>query len=368
VPLVAADLAVSTATAALLSTAFALPYALAQPIIGPIADTVGKTKLISVCLAVQTVACLIGALAPYFSVLVAARIVSGVVAGGVFPVALALLGDRVGLADRQVAISRMLAAAMAGNLLGSSLSGVIGDLVGWRGVFVGMGVCALIATLSASAGFGGASDERAARFDWRTIPVNYRKVFANPKAKICYGAVFLEGVFVFGSFPYVAALLQEAGEPRASIAGLVIAAFGIGGLFYSATVSVLVSRLKEPRMMIMGGALMAVALGVMALDLTWPFRLAAFLVLGFGFFSLHGCIQIYATELAPSARASAMALHSSSYFLGQAVGPLYYGFGLAQGQFSASLLAGALAILTVGILCARWLPERAATPDQPRPR
>ncbi|HYI91595.1 MAG TPA: MFS transporter, partial [Beijerinckiaceae bacterium] len=36
IPLVAADLAVSTATAALLSTAFELPYALTQPILGPV--------------------------------------------------------------------------------------------------------------------------------------------------------------------------------------------------------------------------------------------------------------------------------------------------------------------------------------------
>jgi predicted MFS family arabinose efflux permease len=362
VPLVAADLAVSTATAALLSTAFALPYALAQPIIGPIADMVGKTRFMTACLAVQTIACLVAALAPAFALVFAARIVSGIVAGGVFPIALAIIGDRVAVAERQVAISRLLAAAMTGNLLGSSLSGVIGDLLGWRGVFVGMGLCALLATASALVGFQGVGRERPARFDWRMIPANYRTVLANPKAKICYGAVFLEGVFVFGMFPYIAVLLREAGETRASIAGLVIAAFGIGGLFYSSAVSLLVSRLKERRMMIMGGALMAAALGIMALDLAWPFQFAAFLILGFGFFSLHGCIQIFATELAPNARASAMALHSSAYFLGQAVGPLYYGFGLAHGQGAVSLLLGGMAILGTGILCARWLPQRAPAP------
>jgi MFS transporter, DHA1 family, inner membrane transport protein len=366
-PLVAADLAVSTATTALLSTAFALPYAIAQPIIGPVADMVGKTRLMTACLAMQTLACLIGALAPAFSLVLAARVVSGIVAGGVFPIALAIIGDRVGIAERQVAISRILAATMAGNLLGSSLSGVTGDLVGWRGVFVGMGLFALVATIGALVGFREVGREQPARLDWRMIPANYRTVLANPKAKICYSAVFLEGVFVFGMFPYVAVLLREAGETRASIAGLVLAAFAIGGLAYTGAVSLLVSRLKERRMMIMGGALMAAALGIMALDLAWPFQLAAFLILGFGFFSLHGCIQIHATELAPKARASAMALHSSAYFLGQAMGPLYYGFGLAQGQGAASLLVGALTILVVGILCARWLPQPLPDP-QPRPR
>lgn len=365
-PLVAADLAVSTATAALLSTAFALPYAIAQPIIGPIADMIGKTRLMAACLAVQTLACLIGALAPVFSLVLAARVVSGIVAGGVFPIALAIIGDRVGIAERQVAISRVLAATMAGNLLGSSLSGVTGDLVGWRGVFIGMGLCALVATIGALVGFRDVGPEPPARLDWRMIPANYRTVLANPKAKICYGAVFLEGIFVFGMFPYVAVLLSEAGETRASIAGLVLAGFGVGGLIYSGAVSLLVSRLKERRMMIMGGALMAAALGVMALDLAWPFQLAAFLVLGFGFFSLHGCIQIHATELAPAMRASAMALHSASYFLGQAMGPLYYGLGFAHGQGTVSFLFGALTVLSVGLLCARWLPQPLPAVQRPR--
>ena len=39
-------------------------------------------------------------------------------------------------------------------------------------------------------------------------------------------------------------------------------------------------------------------------------------------------IQIYASELAPAARGSAMALHSFFFFLGQAVGPIVYGVGL----------------------------------------
>ena len=104
--------------------------------------------------------------------------------------------------------------------------------MGWRGVFFGMAFFALVAAVSAVVGFRATSRGGRRASTWR-IPANYRMVFANPNAKICFGAVFLEGVFVFGLFPYVAVLLREAGETRASIAGLVLAGFGIGGLFYS---------------------------------------------------------------------------------------------------------------------------------------
>ena len=41
---------------ALLSTAFALPFALMQPILGPVADMIGKVRLMMICLVVITVA------------------------------------------------------------------------------------------------------------------------------------------------------------------------------------------------------------------------------------------------------------------------------------------------------------------------
>ena len=61
--------------------------------------------------------------------------IAGLAAGGVVPISFALVGDKVPIAQRQVAMGRVLFAIMTGNLLGASCAGVIGDLIGWRGVF-----------------------------------------------------------------------------------------------------------------------------------------------------------------------------------------------------------------------------------------
>ena len=123
----------------------------------------------------------------------------------------------------------------------------------------------------------------------------------------------------------MAALLQEAGETRASIAGIVLAGFGFGSLIYTVSITWLLNRLGEQRLMIGGGLIMAVFCLILTLRLPWPLEFANFALLGFGFYWLHGCIQVYATELAPNARGSSMALHSASFFLGQAAGPVIYG-------------------------------------------
>ena len=90
-----------------------------------------------------------------------------------------------------------------------------------------------------------AAREHRPTFNLRNIPAGYAGIFDNPRAKVCYGAVFIEGVAIFGLFPFVALLLLAAGEARASIAGLVLGGFSLGGVIYSAIVSFLVNRFGD---------------------------------------------------------------------------------------------------------------------------
>ena len=356
IPLIADGMLVQVGTAALLSTAFALPYALVQPVLGALGDMMSKTRLMMISLFVLVLSAAVSAVAPNFTVLLLSRVAAGIASGGIFPISLATVGDRIPVAQRQVAIGRMLAATMSGNLLGASLAGMVGDLAGWRAVFVVTGLLGLIVTVAALIGFRkGTQEQLPAGFDLSTIGPNYRAIFANPHAKICFGAVFLESLAVFGIFPHMAGLLQEAGETRASIAGFVLAGFGIGAVIYTLFVRFLLDALGERRLMIGGGLIMATFLLILTLRLPWPLEFLNFAMMGFGFYWLHGSIQVYATELAPQARGSAMAMHSMAFFLGQAAGPVVYGTGFATIGKTPLLIAGAIVIALVGYVCSRTL-------------
>jgi predicted MFS family arabinose efflux permease len=111
-----------------------------------------------------------------------------------------------------------------------------------------------------------------------------------------------------------------------------------------------------------GGMTIAFCLVMIALRMPWPVELANFILLGFGFYLLHGCIQVHVTELAPAARGSAMAGHSFFFFVGQALGPVLYGLGLSSGiGIIPVLLLGALALTATGWICALRLrrPQQA---------
>jgi predicted MFS family arabinose efflux permease len=363
-PHVAEDFSISITTAASIAAGFALIYALVQPAVGAAADLFGKARLMTLCLALLGVACILGALTTSFSGLFATRILAGIASGGVFPVALGLTADLVAPAKRQVAIGRTMAGSMTGNLLGASASGIIGDFIGWRGVLVILGALGLIAAVAVAAGFRGAALTPPPKTDLKTLRQGYRTIFANPNTRYCYSAVFVEGCCVFGLFPFIAAFLFDLGEKSLSIAGIVIAGFAVGGLLYTLTVSRMLPRLGVKGMMIAGGCLVALQLGALAFGPGWKLQFASMLAMGWGFYMIHGCLQVFASELSIGARATAMSLHSFFFFMGQTVGPLAYGLGLQYGGKVPTLLASAAIMVVLGLVCARLLKPRAPSDAQ----
>src|SRR6202142_1787146 len=156
-PHVASDFSVSIATAAGFASVFAFTFAIVQPALGAAADLFGKARLVIICLVLLGVANVLGALSSSFPMLFATRILAGIGAGGVFPIALGLASDLVGPEKRQIAIGRTLTGSMTGNLLGATASGLIGDFLGWRGVLAGLGSLVVVAAVAVAAGFRGAA-------------------------------------------------------------------------------------------------------------------------------------------------------------------------------------------------------------------
>lgn len=354
VPTIAADLAVDPHRVTLLATAFALPWALIQPIVGPLGDLLGKIRVMSVCLVILALSALVGAFADNFGLLLASRIISGAAAGGVSPVGFALVSDLFPVQQRQIAMGRVLTASIVGILLSGSVSGLLADFLGWRGIFVAVGACSAAAAIALVIRRNVAVTP-SAPFSLAAVLANYRQVLSNPRTKICYAAVFVEGVLLFGLMPFIALLLLQVGEPRALIAGIVISAFAVGGIVYTAAVRPLVTRFSQPTLMIIGGAGAALGLVIEAFVPPWPWQIVALTVMGFGFYLLHSCIMLQMTELAPGARGTAVAGHAFSFCLGQAVGPVIYGLGFLVLGATVSLFAAAAMMVFLGVTVALLL-------------
>jgi predicted MFS family arabinose efflux permease len=191
--------------------------------------------------------------------------------------------------------------------------------------------------------------------DFGVLRHGYRTIFANPNTAICYSAVFIEGCCILGLFPFVASFLFELGVTSLSIAGLVLACFAFGGLFYTGTISRMLPRIGVNGMMIGGGIMIALQLAIVAFGPPWQIQALCLLFMGWGFYMLHGSLQVFSSELSQEARASAMSLHAFCFFMGQSVGPIAYGFGILHLGKLPTLLTSAVIIFALGFACAKLL-------------
>lgn len=358
---VAGHFAVTATTAAMLNTAYALPYALAQPFLGPIGDRFGKQRCIQVCVAGLALMLAAGAFADSFALLLATRVLAGIFAGGLIPLVLAGLGDTYAMNERQVALGRMLFAIISGQMLGSVVSGVANVAFGWRSaLFIASGVGTLAALVAWTQ--MPAAPRRA-----DTAPASfvalYGRVFANPKAAWLYGAVMLEGALFYGLFPFMSEILvtttARGGSNAISVeTGIVLGAFGIGGLLYAASVRTLLRRLGMRRMCLIGSAGAAACYAALSLSPLWWLDAIAMFCAGLAFYMLHNSMQTEATELAPSARGSAVALFACGFFIGQGIGPLVFGGLLHALGPTISLMAVAAAIVVLGRIVVAAVVDR----------
>lgn len=357
---VAADLSITLQQVATLASVFTLAYASMQLVFGPIGDAFGKVRLVRINLAILSLGLAASALAPSHEVLFVARIVSGAFAGGIIPVVLAMVGDRASFAERPVALSRVLLALILGQLMGSTASGFIAEWLGWRQVF--WTACAVSAL-----GYVGClifmSEQRAREpLSFSSALARYRLVLRNPLSLKLFSVAAVEGAFTFGIFPLVAALMVAHRLGDAIEAGLVIGAFALGGACYSLSVGGLVRRLGIKGVIGMGAVAVGLFFIAAALVPSLGMAAAAFAVSGFGFYMIHNMLQLLATELAPEARGSGVALFASSFFIGQAVGAVAMA-AVAEhvGAEAVFLIAGA-SMLALAWPASRLAPRSQASP------
>ncbi len=350
---IAGEFGVSAAEAALLGTAYTLPFALVQPILGPVADAIGKRRVVMLCVSFLAIMLLGSAVAAGFGWLMAFRALSGMAAGGMMPLTLAIMGDAVSLKYRQVALSRILIFGITGQIAGGAVAGPIAAIAGWRGVLVVCGLAALVGLVALILASRGMGREAMTRYDPVVAMQRYRGIIANPAALPLFAAVAVEGGLVFGVFPFIAPLLIARDIGSTAEAGLAIGAFGLGGLGFAALVAPLLARFGQAGVIRIGGATAALALSGFALAPSLAVAAASGLLLGLGFYMIHNAIQTRATELAPQARGSAMSLHAFFFFAGQSLGPISYGVGAHWLGLPMTLGLAAAAIFGLALLLAR---------------
>lgn len=353
-PMMAREFGVSLAAVAPLIGGFALAYGLGQ-LAGPLGDALGKLRVAAVAIALYAGTLLGAALVPDLGSLLGVRVLSGLVAAVAIPMMMAHIGDSVPYEHRQAVLGRFLTGMVLAQLMAGPISGIVGEVAGWRASFLVLGgLAAAIALL-----FGvliGPAWRAPGRGRQAMGLGGFLKLFGTPQGRRLMLAAAADGALLFGgAFPFIASFLIEGFGRSPAEAGIIAAGFGIGSLLYTRAAPALVRRLGEAGMVLWGGTGLAIGLVVIGFAPAWWVVAAMQMAMGLLFFMLHGVLQARATEALPEARGTAVAGFAMSLFLGQSLGAIVFGTLIAAAGFRLSFLVAALGVLAMALAIRRYV-------------
>ncbi|MFJ2766461.1 MFS transporter [Streptomyces sp. NPDC087300] len=132
------DFGVGAAQTAWLVSVLYLASAVAQPVLGKLADGIGPRRVFLGGLAVVVASGLVGTLAPGFGWLLVSRLLLGIGTSAAYPAAMAVLRDesrRLGTPTPRLVLGRLSFAALGSAAVGPTLGGLLVATAGWRGIF-----------------------------------------------------------------------------------------------------------------------------------------------------------------------------------------------------------------------------------------
>ncbi|MEO7422081.1 MAG: MFS transporter [Ornithinibacter sp.] len=133
-PVIGADLGVTTGIGVWAISLYALMLAVATAVYGRVSDLIGIRLPLVVGVTLMSVGALAGALAPNFGALLVARVFQGAGAAAVPTLGVAIISARFSGATKGAALGRVAGLAAAVSCLGPLAGGGVEGLLGWRWV------------------------------------------------------------------------------------------------------------------------------------------------------------------------------------------------------------------------------------------
>jgi len=343
IPNILDDFGVGDSGAGLLIAATSLPGIVMAPIIGILADRLGRRNVLVPCLSAFGIFGALAAIAPSFELLVLARVGMGLGAAGLINLAVVLIGDYWEGEDRTRLIGRNAAFLTLCLALFPPIGGLLTDLVGWRLALAPYSLAVLTAT-----------------FAWRRLPpdkpdtsVSLREqlgglgqVVRRPELLVMFVAAAAAFMMIFGVFLSTLPIhLQDEFGYGAAVRGLLLAVPAVTSTLVAFNLQRIRAVLGTRRMLVFAALLFA--LGFALIGTT---QLGG-AVYGLGEGAMIPMLQDRSIALAPPEhRGAVVAVFVGSARLGQTAGPLGAALLFSATSTYTALNAGVALAVALAVL------------------
>ena len=362
-PAIARQFTIPTGDLAWVFTLYLLVTVASITIASTLADRFGRRVVYMSCIGLFALGSIVAVFAPSYGVLLFARALQALGAGGVFPVATAAIGDVVEPARRGSALGAVAAMWGLAAIIGPLFGGLVTHYASWRWIFVlNFPLCAIVLFLAYRYlprtaprlrgpldGLGltllcsgllllmdGLTTARAlsavlgiavlAGFVWwernANFPIVPLALFSRPQLAKTYALEVLIGVLE-GSLFFIPTVLVGAQSLSYAAAGSIAA---LGALMFVLVIPLAgraLDRVGSRNVLLAGALFTEIGLGIFAVGFaSLPLTIVAMIVAGCGFGALLGAPTRYivTSEVGEAHRATAAGLISQALIVGQILG------------------------------------------------
>jgi MFS family permease len=361
------DFGVGRAGVGLLLAAATAPGIVLAPIIGVLSDRYGRRAIVVPCLVIFGLAGGTAAFAPSYEVLLGLRLLQGIGSAGLINLAVVIIGDHWDGLERAKMIGRNAACLTASIAVLPPLGGLLASLGGWRWTFAPywIGLVTAVAVLR----YLGPSERGTG-----TLGEQLRRTTPYLKLPVVIGSMamaFVLFALVFGGFLTVLPVhLKDDFGVSAGFRGLVLGVPAIPSTIMALNLGRFRARFGAGPILVVGSLAIALGFAVLAVAPTLPLIMLGPVIYGFGEGLMIPTLQDAVASAAPaSSRGAIVASFVGVNRLGQTVGPVAAGAGLAAFSSEAVFLVGAALALAmaVGYPIVRSRQEIVAVPANPVP-
>ena len=385
-PRLATALGVGTGVVGLAVPAYLIPYGAVSLAWGPTADRAGRRPVILGCLAAFAAVTAATAAAGGVGWFIAARLAAGVVAGGVVPVGVALVGDVVPYALRGRALGWLFGGMAGGMAIGSTAGALAEPLIGWRGLFVTVAVATAVIVLAAlrllpdprRASSPGPSSPPSRpspppspprslpspppppRVRPRAIAAGYLGLLRNPRARRTYAYVGFNAVVQSGIYTWLGVLLHQRYSLGPVGIGLALLGYGLPGFVLGPAIGRAADRFGRALLIPAGVGLGGAAAYALAAPIPLIAAAITITVLSLGYDLTQPLLAGIVTDL-PGRRGQAVALMAVILFGGFGAGSLLFQAALIAGFGVALVIFGGAATIAAALAVPAFRRERAGS-------
>jgi YNFM family putative membrane transporter len=373
-PLIARDLHIGAADAALLVSSATIGLAVGVIPWSVVADRIGRIRAMTIAVTAATSLGLLVPFATTFPLLLTGRFLEGAMVGGVPAIAIAYLSEEIDPQHAARAAGTYVAGTSIGGLVGRLVAGPVAEWANWRiGIFAVAVLCAVAAAL-----FIGLVPKPQG-FVPRRLHKPGTKVEAGLMRRLAVNlrsvrmlALYAQALLLMGGFVALYNYLgfRLSGPPfnlPQTLISLLFVAY-LAGTWSSAQAGVLADRFGRRPVLLT--AIACMALGVLlTLSTVLVLVLIGLLVATAGFFAAHAVASGWTGAESVIGKAQASSLYNLFYYAGSSVfGWLGGLFFVTWGWTGTALMIAGLAVLAGVTALALLNDPRGRDPKMPDPK